>query len=282
MACQLIAEARAWLEGAFTLPVLEYARSGSSTLTAFTLVAAAEFGDKSQLVCMTLAARHRHWPVLLGAMLAFALLNGIAVLFGAVAAQWVPERWLAGAVALLFAGFGLKALLDGGGEEEEVIGKSGHGIFLTTFLMIFVAEFGDKTQLAVAGLSAAEPPLPVWLGATVALGLTSALGIWAGRALLQRISLRSVHIASGLLFLGFALFAGWRALPPSAPLPNPAPSLRSPLVEWGLQVGSMADFGKLFAAMSLSEPDTTDGEDHSRKSPNHCHRSHAPASLPLS
>lgn len=55
----------------------------SISLSAFTLIALAEIGDKSQLVCMTLAARHRHWPVMLGATTAFLILNVLAVLFGA-------------------------------------------------------------------------------------------------------------------------------------------------------------------------------------------------------
>ena len=59
--------------------------------TAFLLVALAEIGDKSQLVCMTLAARHRGWPVVIGAVAAFAFLNALAVLFGAAVAAWLPE-----------------------------------------------------------------------------------------------------------------------------------------------------------------------------------------------
>jgi hypothetical protein len=55
----------------------------SISLSTFTLIALAEVGDKSQLVCMTLAARHRHWPVILGATTAFLVLNTLAVLFGA-------------------------------------------------------------------------------------------------------------------------------------------------------------------------------------------------------
>ena len=55
----------------------------SVSLSTFTLIALAEIGDKSQLVCMTLAARHRHWPVILGATTAFLVLNALAVLFGA-------------------------------------------------------------------------------------------------------------------------------------------------------------------------------------------------------
>jgi putative Ca2+/H+ antiporter (TMEM165/GDT1 family) len=213
MACNLIAEAGAWVDR--TLPALDWARNWAATVTTFGLVAAAEFGDKSQLVCMALAARHRHWPVLWGAVLAFALLNGIAVAFGAAAGRWLPEQAVAIAVAVLFAGFGIRSLLVQEDEDEEAVEeKTGHGIFITTFLMIFLAEFGDKTQIAVAGLGAAEPPLPVWLGATLALAGTSAVGIWAGRTVLQRVPQRTMHVIGGVLFLGFAAFAAFKAVPP--------------------------------------------------------------------
>lgn len=176
--------------------------------TSFVLIAAAEIGDKSQLVCMTLAARHRAWPILLGATSAFAVLNLLAVLFGAAAAAWLPKNVVAIAVALLFGAFGIHALrAHPEEEEEEVVQKSGHGIFFTTFLMIMVAEFGDKTQLAVAGLSSTAIPASVWTGATLALAMTSAFGIWAGRTILQRIPLNLLHKISGGIFLLLAALA---------------------------------------------------------------------------
>jgi Ca2+/H+ antiporter, TMEM165/GDT1 family len=184
----------------------------SISLSSFTLVALAEIGDKSQLVCMTLAARHRHWPVILGAATAFLLLNTLAVLFGAGVAAWVPERVTAGLVAVLFGVFGIHALYsqddDGAGEMAE---RSGHGIFVTTLLLIFVAEFGDKTQIAVAGLAGSFDPFPVWLGATGALLMVSILGVWAGRTLLQRLPLLWLQRISGAVFLLFSLLAAWRA-----------------------------------------------------------------------
>ena len=197
-------------------PSAELVQWATVSASSFGLVAAAEFGDKSQLVCMTLAARHRALPVVLGATAAFALLNLAAVLFGAAVARWVPELAVGLAVVVLFAGFGLRALL--AGEEDpdgETVEMSGHGVFLTTFLLIFTAEFGDKTQLAVAGLGAALPPAPVWLGGTLGLAMTSVLGVWAGRALLRRIPLHWLHRLSGVLFLGFAAYAGWHLLPES-------------------------------------------------------------------
>ena len=187
----------------------------SISLSTFILISLAELGDKSQLVCMTLAARHRHWPVILGATTAFLVLNTLAVLFGAGVAVWVPERVTAGVVAVLFGAFGIHTLLkkDDGG-SEDVAEKSGHGIFITTLLLIFVAEFGDKTQIAVAGLAGGFDPAPVWLGATTALVMVSVLGVWAGRTVLQRLPILWLHRISGGVFLLFALLAAWQVFAP--------------------------------------------------------------------
>lgn len=184
----------------------------SSTATTFLLIALAEFGDKSQLVCMTLAARHRGTPVVLGAVSAFAILNLLAVLFGAAVAAWLPEWLVTLAVAVLFAAFGVSALRYTEEDDETVEEKPGHGIFATTFLMIFLAEFGDKTQIAVAGLGSTAAPLAVWAGATLALASTSLLGVYAGRRLLNRLPLQWIHRISGIFFLALAAAAVARLL----------------------------------------------------------------------
>lgn len=181
--------------------------------TSFALIAAAEIGDKSQLVCMTLASRHRAAPVLWGAIAAFILLNTLAVVFGAAIAKWLPEYIVAATVALLFAVFGLHALLNHEDEDddEDVAEKSGHGIFFTTFVLITFAEFGDKTQLAVVAFSSTAQPLAVWLGSTLALAFTSALGVLAGRTVLQKIPLSLLHKASGVFFLILSVIAAYKA-----------------------------------------------------------------------
>lgn len=185
----------------------------SATATAsFALIVAAEIGDKSQLVCMTLASRHRAMPVLFGAIGAFAFLNTLAVVFGIAIAKWLPEYIVAASVAFLFAAFGIHALrVDEDNDDEEIKEKSGHSIFFTTFLLITFAEFGDKTQLAVVALSSTASPIAVWLGSTIALASTSALGILAGRTILQKIPLVLLHKISGAIFLILAVLAGYRA-----------------------------------------------------------------------
>lgn len=185
----------------------------TSAGTTFLLVGLAEFGDKSQLVCMTLAARHRGLPVVIGAILAFAILNLLAVLFGAAVAAWLPEWLVTLAVAVLFAIFGISALrYEEEDENDKVEEMPGHGIVATTFLLIFLAEFGDKTQLAVAGLGSTSEPAAVWAGATVALATTSALGVFAGRKLLNRLPLLWIHRISGVFFLLLAIIAASRLL----------------------------------------------------------------------
>jgi putative Ca2+/H+ antiporter (TMEM165/GDT1 family) len=182
----------------------------SSILSTFGLVFLAEIGDKSQLVCMTLAARYRHAPVMLGAVAAFLVLNTLAVVFGAGLAQWIPEKIISGAVAVLFAFFGIKSLLTKEKEQDqdgEVKGKFSHSIFISTFMMLFLAEMGDKTQIAVAGLAVTFDSVAVWVGATLALITTSVLGIWLGVTLLRKIPLHRLHQFSGVFFLGVAAFA---------------------------------------------------------------------------
>ncbi len=179
----------------------------SSAGATYLLIALAEFGDKSQLVCMTLAARHRGLPVVLGAIAAFAVLNLLAVLFGAAVAAWLPEWVVTAAVALLFAWFGIAALRFEEDDDEEIEEKPGHGVFATTFLMIFLAEFGDKTQIAVAGLGSTADTAATWVGGTLALATTSLLGVYAGRRLLNKLPLHWIHRVSGIFFLLLALLA---------------------------------------------------------------------------
>jgi putative Ca2+/H+ antiporter (TMEM165/GDT1 family) len=205
-----------WVEGLESLLSADFYRALGEVGATFLLIAAAEIGDKSQLVCMALAARHRGLPVLAGAVSAFALLNLLAVLFGAAVAAWVPERVVAGIVAVLFGVFGVLVFLrheENETDDQRATVRARRGVFFPTFVLIVMAEFGDKTQLAVAGMSSTAAPAPVWLGATAALTLTSALGVWAGRSFLQRISLVWLHRASGALFLLLAVVALWRAMP---------------------------------------------------------------------
>lgn len=165
---------------------------------------------------MALAVRYRAAPVALGAIAAFLLLNTLAVVFGAAIANWIPELTITLIVSVMFLFFGIQSLREASEEEEElddsdVAIKSQNHIFFSTMALITLAELGDKTQLAVVGLSTRYEPIAVWLGASLALAATSLMAIWAGRTILQRISIVLLHRISGILFIALGLFAAYSA-----------------------------------------------------------------------
>ena len=174
------------------------------SLSTFAMISLAEIGDKSQLVCMMLASRHRALPVIIGSCAAFAVLNIIAVTLGATLAEIAPPDVMAAIVVILFTAFGFSALFSSEGTQDGLIEKNGRSIIVTSFAMIFAAEFGDKTQLAVAGIATASPPFFVYIGATLALCTTSILGALGGQWLTSKVSPRLLHKLAGSLFLGFA------------------------------------------------------------------------------
>jgi len=180
----------------------------SSIIMSYALVVVAEIGDKSQLMCMMLAARYRALPVALGAIASFILLNGLAVLVGASIKELIEPQWISLAVAVLFISFGLHSFFHASEQEEQSIEQhSAPRLFITTFMLITVAEFGDKTQLAVIALGSSDIPFSVFVGATLALITTTALGIWAGQRLLSKISLSLVAKVSGFFFIVLGLAA---------------------------------------------------------------------------
>lgn len=180
-------------------------------VSSYLLIGLAELGDKSQFVCLVLAARHRPTTVFFAAALALGLLNAIAVIFGAALANWLPTGGLEFLVGLIFLAFGVQMLIAAHDEAAMPELPSKRHVFFSAFLLILISELGDKTQLAVVGLSATASPLYVWLGATAALVTTSALGVWAGSRLQDNLRMKVVHRIGGVLFLLFGVLACYAA-----------------------------------------------------------------------
>ena len=161
---------------------------------------------------MTLAARFGGRSIALGAVTAFIILNLLAVTVAASVAAVVPEFWMKLAAALLFAIFGLQALFAKEEDEQQTNNNLKYtNIFLSAFMLIFIAELGDKTQLAVAGLATTNSAWSVWLGATLALLSTTLLAVILGKMLLKKFNSQWLHKAGGILFLAFALITSWQA-----------------------------------------------------------------------
>ncbi len=192
-------------------------------LSTFTLLFVAEMGDKTQLMAMTLAHRYRVMPVVLGTFGAFLLLNLLAVLVGEGLSRVLPRELVLLAAGVLFLVFAYRAWRDADDEEEAVDERRHRWAWLTSFSLIFIAELGDKTQLAMVALAAQSASIwSVFLGGTLALWAVSLLGILLGGTLLRRVPRHWVHRGAAVLFLLFGVFAlagALYALSTGEPLP---------------------------------------------------------------
>ncbi len=159
-------------------------------LGVFALIFVAELPDKTMIATLIMGSRYRPVLVWMGATAAFAIHAGIAVLAGGLLAL-LPHRWVEAVTALLFAGGAAYLLFvpekeqedEGAAEVDEA--PAGLRPIGTAFVVIFVGEFGDLTQILTANLAAKyHQPLPVFIGAFAALATVAALGAFGGRALL--------------------------------------------------------------------------------------------------
>ena len=177
------------------------------------IVALAEMGDKTQLLSLVLAARFRKpWPIVLGILVATLANHGLA---GAVG-SWVttvmgPDvlRWVLGASFIAMA---VWMLIPDKFDDEEGDSAPRMGVFLTTVVAFFLAEMGDKTQIATVMLAAQYNAwFAVVAGTTLGMMLANAPVVWLGDAITKRVPLRMVHIVSAVIFatLGLIALSGW-------------------------------------------------------------------------
>ncbi len=188
----------------------------SVIFSAFTLLFLAEMGDKTQLIAMSLAHRYHLTPVIAGVFAAFLILNLLAVLVGGALYHYIPERLtllVAGGLFLFFAYRSWREAAESD-EEEEVGRTGGHGALISSFLLIFVAELGDKTQLVLIALVAGTGEAwSVFVGGTLALWAVSLIAIFLGGTILRRVPKLWVHrVAAGLFFLFGAIALGQAVL----------------------------------------------------------------------
>ena len=175
-------------------------------LTTFGLIALAEFGDKTQLIAIALSARYSRVHVFAGLISAFIVLTAIAVGVGEVILNFVNPHIIGFGAGLLFILFGIMTLLWDHDEEDSIKNSGASSVFFTAFSMIALAELGDKTEIAVIALSARfHAPIMVFLGAVLALGLISAMGVAIGSKLSKKIALDKLRIGSGILFIIFGI-----------------------------------------------------------------------------
>lgn len=172
-----------------------------SLLVSTGVVALAEIGDKTQLLAFLLAARFKKpLPIILGILLATLVNHGLAGALGAwITTNVSPEvlRWVLG---LSFIGMAVWTLIPDKIEEEESLIAQKLGVFGATLVTFFLAEMGDKTQVATIAMAAHyAAPLLVVIGTTLGMLIADVPAVFAGEKLAAKIPMKLVHsIAAGV------------------------------------------------------------------------------------
>lgn len=170
-------------------------------------VALAEIGDKTQLLALLLAARYRKpWPIVSGIALATLLNHALAGGLGALAAQWLTPQVLRWSVAASFIAIALWTLRpDALDDDRDRL--PARGAFIATTIAFFLAEIGDKTQVATVLLAAKYSPLwQVVVGTTVGMLAANVPVVVLGSRYAARLPLRAARIAAALVFLALGLW----------------------------------------------------------------------------
>ena len=191
------------------------------------IVALAEMGDKTQLLSLVLAARFRKpWPIVWGILIATLVNHGLAGAVGSwVTTQLGPQalRWVLGASFLVMA---VWILIPDKLDEEGDKADPRWGVFATTVVAFFIAEMGDKTQIATVML-AAQFQSWFWVvaGTTLGMMLANAPVVWLGEAITRKISLTWVHRVSAVVFAILGALAFWGGPSSESEKPITAPQV---------------------------------------------------------
>ncbi|MGG4604363.1 TMEM165/GDT1 family protein [Paenalcaligenes sp. Me131] len=177
------------------------------------IVALAEIGDKTQLLAFILAARFkRPLPIIAGVLVATLLNHGLAGALGA----WLSDAlnphvltWILAISFLLMAGWML--IPDKLDDDTRITAK--HGVFITTVCTFFLAEMGDKTQLATVALAAQyEAFWSVVIGTTLGMMIANVPAIFIGQKLAERLPVKLVHAIAACVFLILGVIALYSAI----------------------------------------------------------------------
>jgi Ca2+/H+ antiporter, TMEM165/GDT1 family len=165
-------------------------------------VAVAEIGDKTQLLALILAARYRKpWPICFGIFVATLANHALAGEAGVLLAHWLsPEvlRWIIGLSLLSIA---LWALFPDKVSERDAEHATHRGVFIATIVGFFLAEMGDRTQVATAMLAAHYAPLwQVVAGTTIGMLVANVPVVFLGARLANRLPLRAMRIIACVIF----------------------------------------------------------------------------------
>jgi len=160
----------------------------------------AELGDKTQLSVLLLSSRTKeHLRLLLGVMLAFLIVDGIAVLAGSWIINLVPINLLKAFSGIIFIIFGVLMLRENKTRNENKLYFKNS--FISGFVLIFVSEWGDKTHIASGLFATQYSSLMVLLGAMTALTLLSIMAIYLGKFISNKVDTKVITKIAGIVFI---------------------------------------------------------------------------------
>lgn len=171
------------------------------------LVAIGEIGDKTQLLSFALAQRYRSpWLIMAGVLLATLLNHSLSAWLGSLLAGLVDPMWLSGLLGASFILLGLWMLIPD--KDDGLDEKPRFNAFVAAFVLFFIAEIGDKTQIATVALAARFPEglTAVVTGSTLGMMLANVPVIWLGARLISQRGERWAHRISAGLFILFGVF----------------------------------------------------------------------------
>jgi Ca2+/H+ antiporter, TMEM165/GDT1 family len=183
-------------------------------LAVFPIIFIGELPDKTMFASLVMATRGRPRQVWLGAAGAFLVHVVIATTVGVAIFAILPHRAVEAVVAGMFLFGAVYAWLEGRKDEEDLAQEeaSRHGVILTAFIVIFVAEWGDLTQILTVNLAAHyHSALSVGVGATLALWSVAAIAVLGGQTLLRFVNVSTIRKVTSVVLVGLAGYATYLA-----------------------------------------------------------------------
>ncbi len=183
-------------------------------LICFPLVFLGELPDKTMFASLVMATKGRPFHVWLGAAAAFVVHVAIAVTVGVALFKLLPHEAVDAVVAGIFLFGAFYAWREGAKSEEGLAAReaSRHGVVLTAFIVIFLAEWGDLTQILTANLAARyHQPLAVAVGSLLALWCVAGLAVAAGRTLNRFVKISTIRRVTAVVLVALAGYSAWLA-----------------------------------------------------------------------
>jgi putative Ca2+/H+ antiporter (TMEM165/GDT1 family) len=175
-------------------------------------VAIAEIGDKTQLLSLILAAKYRRpWPICIGILVATLANHALAGAAGALVSEWLSPEVLKWIVVASFLAVAAWTLVPDKADDDDAARGAGRGVLVATIVAFFIAEMGDKTQVATVVLAAQYSPLwQIVAGTTLGMLLANVPVVFLGAKFAERLPLKAARIGAAILFLVLAVWIALR------------------------------------------------------------------------